>query len=380
MADANAPSLRAVLRTLRTEILPVVGAELAANHAAAAALREPRARTVALNSLGAKRFHCEGGAAVALAAPPGSRAAVVRAIVAVQSLSDFLDSWTDRPAPGQAPTAARILQCHQSFVRAATGLGGGSSASERQALGAAAAGYADALAAKARRALGALPSLDRVRPLLLRLSLAYAAMQAMKHAEPSGRAEALRAWHRRRLGGGAGAALSWPEFGAAAGSTLALFRLYAWAAEARPSDRAPAVERAYRPELCALHILLDALVDAAEDRASGDLNWISHLGGERAATERLVLLAARARSRLGREPVGRLLVDGLFATYLADPKARVLSGRTRLRLWRTAGGRALLISLVVRLWGRQGVLGPRPAQLLAERPARSGRPLPPARV
>ena len=367
MSERADPGLVATLGTMRREILPLVARELEHWQAVAGALPDARARRVALDSLGAKRFHCEGGSVLALAAPPGRRETVVRAIVAVQTLSDFLDSWTDRPAPGATPGAARILACHTAFVRAASGLGGSAGADERRALGAAASAYADALVAEARRALGALPAVARARPRLLRIAFAYAAMQSMKHAAPEARVDALGAWHRRRrLGERRSAALRWPEFGAAAGSTLGLFRLYAWAAGELRTERPAALDRAYRPDLCALHILLDALVDGAEDARSGDLNWIAELGGERAATARLGRLAARARARLAGDSIGAFVLDGLFAMYLSDPKARALGARTRLRLWRAAGPRALVLGVVVRRWGSTGVLGPRPAQMAAD--------------
>ncbi|MCL6595937.1 MAG: DUF2600 family protein [Firmicutes bacterium] len=341
----------AVLGAMRREVLPVVRAELERWRRHALALADPVARSLALDSIAAKGFHCEGGAVLSLCAPRGRvRRRVVRAIVAVQTLSDFLDSWTDRG--GQELAAGEIFARHAPFVAAAAAL---------QPPGAVPRGGAEAYARRLAQAAAAhlrgLPGLARARVHLLRLALRYAHMQALKHGPPAERALRLAAWHARLARrGGSAAALRWPEFAAAQGSTLAMFRLYAWAAA--PQGESPGeVVRRYVPAVTALHILLDAVVDEGEDGEGGDLSWWRSLGGE--APRRLSRLAAQARRRLRADPLAGVLVGGMVATYLAEAGARRLPLRMRLRLWRLAGPRGWLFAFALAQWRRRGWLQPR---------------------
>jgi tetraprenyl-beta-curcumene synthase len=352
----------AVLGAMRREVLPVVRAELERWRRRALALADPAARSLALDSIAAKGFHCEGGAVLSLCAPPGrARRRVVRAIVAVQTLSDFLDSWTDRG--GEALAAGEVFARHAAFVAAAAALEPPGGAAPRGG----AEAYARRLAQAAAAHLRGLPGLARARGHLLRLALRYAHMQALKHGPPAERALRLAAWHARLARrGGAAAALSWPEFGAAQGSTLAMFRLYAWAA-APQGDPPGEVVRRYVPAVTALHILLDAVVDEGEDGEGGDLSWWRSLGGE--APRRLRRLAAQARRRLRADPLAGVLVGGMVATYLAEAGARRLPLATRLRLWRLAGVRGWLFALALAHWRRRGWLQPRRRQEGAARQA-----------
>ena len=92
--------------------------------------------------------------------------------------------------------------------------------------------------------------------------------------------------------------LKWWEFGAAAGSTLAIFALIAYASLDGSGGRRSGsgggqgsgaighkqsgrrsghcIACAYFPPVCALHILLDYFIDQEEDRESGDLNFVSY--------------------------------------------------------------------------------------------------------
>jgi|GEM_PF-1614935 len=348
-----------LLLALRREVLPAVDRELAAWRREAEAIDDPAVRDVALDSLDAKRFHCEGGSALALCAPAGAaRARVVRAIVAVQTLSDFLDSLTDRRPDGTAWAQGDVTAAHAPFVAAVTGR----TLSVRP--GDAALAYATTLAEVAARELGALPGMARARPRLHAMALRYVAMQAMKHGPAQARERDLRDWHARAArAGGYARRMAWPAHGAAAGSTLAMFRLYAWAAE--PADAAAHVERRYAPWTCALHIVLDAVIDQAEDRASGDLNWAAALapaGDARGVAAAVASLAGEARRALRGDALAALLVPGLFATYLVDAKARDLDLSLRAALWRAGGPVAWALGAWLWLLRRGGRVGPRTPQ------------------
>lgn len=348
-----------VLRTMRREVLPLVSEELGRWQGVAEDIADPHVRALALDSLRAKRFHCEGGSVFALWTPPGeARSQLVRAIVAVQTLSDFLDSLTDRAPDGLPWRPSDVLAAHRPFVAAVAALSLPPSPEPQDA----ASVYASRLAACAAAALGALPGIVRARPRLLALAMRYATMQSLKHGPVGDRVPSLRAWHGRvAQTKGEVAALHWAEFGAAAGSTLAMFRLHAWAAAPRGS--AAAVASRYEPHLGALHILLDAVIDGPEDRESADLNWVDEMAADGDARRRLAALAAEGRRRLAGDAPGTLLVPGLVAIYLSDPKGRHVPRAWRWSLGRAAGIMSLPLAAWLRRRTRRGDLGARPAQL-----------------
>lgn len=366
------------LGTLRRSILPDVRREL--DHWTRVAAQEPdaRVRALALDSVLAKRFHCEGGAVFALLVPEGStRRTLVRAICAIQTLSDVLDSLTDRP-PGMVPlTSGQIMGLHGAFVGAVTGLGlppepdTGSKATAGVPL------YVRRLVGTATASLRRLPRLTEARPLLLGLGLRYAVMQALKHGPRADRRWALGSWARRLESASASMGpRPWAEAAACAGSTLGMFRLLAWAGMSRTEDPEPAavVLGRYCPSVCALHILLDGAIDLREDAASDDLNvfraWTEPgsapgpLGDLLMSARRLEDLSRQARRGLRGDRLGRLLVDGLWAAYLSDPKVPDLPGELRRRLLRSAGPRGWFVRSWIALHTRTGVLAGRVAQVV----------------
>lgn len=364
------------VRVLRDRVLPQVRRELA--YWRARALEEPDAqvRALALDSLSAKRFHCEGGAVFALLIPQGPlRAVWVRAMCALQTLSDVLDSLTDRPTGGRPRSQEEVFALHVPFVAAVTGLGGasGDAAGGTGTGSAAVPRYVAHLAAGAAAAVRRLPRYRAVQPLLLTLGLRYAVMQALKHGPRSRRREDLEMWARRLHA--AFGARPWAEVASSAGSTLAMFRLLAWAAQPAGRDVEPpqVVLDRYSPALCAVHILLDGAVDLQEDAAADDLNVFlalaspgssdEPLGGLFQAARRLCRTATEARRSLRGDPLGGWLTDGLFAAYLSDPKARALPARLHRVLWRGATWRGRLLALWVAWEMGRGRLGGRPAQM-----------------
>lgn len=306
-------------RDYRRQVLPRVHRELDRWRRRAEAIPDPGLRRQALLSIEHKAFHCEGGAALALSAPRRLDR-LVPFIVALQTLSDVLDSWTDRWGSGRG---ADIRRLHRALLDAV--VPGGTP----QAYGLppeADGGYLAELVATCRASLAALPGYGRVGGVLVRLAERYADLQVLKHRRDGPRGGALRAWWRQRADEACG--LAWWEYAAAAGSTLGIFALAARAAAARPS---PAVLAdtlgAYVPWMGALHILLDYLVDREEDRLGGDFNLSAPYGPPERALRRLARLAVEAGRRLAALPdadVHRLVLAGLPALYLADPKARVL--------------------------------------------------------
>jgi tetraprenyl-beta-curcumene synthase len=333
--------------------LPVVSRELVHWEELARQEPHPWARELALDSLRAKRFHCESlGVLAALAAPGAPRGAFLRAAVAVQTLSDLLDSWTDRPPTGRPWPTSTILDMHAPLV-AAVGLlplgGAGQMGGGR---------YVASLVACAHAHLRRLPGYGRVRGRLLALAWRYALLQALKHGPQEERSKALREW-QARLPGRQG--LPWPVGSAADGSTLAMFHLLAWA------SHWPAPPWPPRPlplAVGALHILLDGVVDGPEDAQAGDLNLFAALGSPREGARclyRLMREAAQPRY----DPLAPWWPAGLVATYLSDPKGAQLPRWLRLSLWGATGVRGWLVARYLAHLRREGRLAPRLAQCTA---------------
>lgn len=299
-----------------------MAAELARWERAARRIADDELRRQALASLHQKRFHCLGGAAYALAAPHARRAGVLRFIVALQTISDYLDNLCDRSGASSVEDFAHL---HEAFL---------------DALDPAAPlrdyyrlhphredGYLRELVRTCQEELAALPDYARVAGECRRLGRLYAQLQTWKHA-PREREARLVAWFEEERGAFPGglADLRWWEFAAACGSTLGIFALCALAAGAAPPDEEAVRAHlfAYFPWIGGLHILMDYGIDQAEDRAGGDLNFVSHYEDERAAERGILRFYSEARRRAQNlpDPVHLAVVHGLVGFYLSDPKVR----------------------------------------------------------
>lgn len=304
-------------RRLLTSVLPRVEEELARWEARAAAIPDPELRRQALASQRLKRFHAQGGAAFALLAPAWTDQ-LVTAIVALQTISDYLDNLCDRSGP---PVEEDFRQLHQATLAAVRVTGGAPPPAyyarhPRHADG----GYLEALVEACRGALASLPAFPAVEAHATRLLSLYNDLQVLKHLEWPRRVPALEAWfagHRSRYPD-----LQWWEFAAACGSTLGVFALFGLAARSEPHEAARLLE-AYFPWVCGLHILLDYFVDQTEDLAGNDLNLVSYYPDQQTLLQRLCWFLRTACHRVARLPQPDFhawVVHGLPALYLSDPK------------------------------------------------------------
>ncbi len=316
-------------------VLPLVERELRRWSVMARAIPDAELGAQALASIEKKKFHCSGGSVLALL-NRDRIPELVQAIVAIQTISDYLDNLCDRsvarPAgsPGgleRGANASRSPGGLQSVTNASVSLPG------RDALAAPACegfrtymllheamlcavdpirptadyyaeygkvggppaprdgGYLDRLVQAARQTLRDLPGYQVAKPLVLDLVRLYSELQSIKHLSPTVRDSLMEQWFRDRWGGGPalgliGAAghrsdrlkrdLKWWEFGAAAGSTLGMFALICASGDGNLTpDVAEALTAAYFPAICGLHILLDYYIDQEEDVWGGDLNFVS---------------------------------------------------------------------------------------------------------
>lgn len=349
-------SLRPLFITRRhlTAILPLVDRELLAWRRRAEAIPDPVLRHLALSSIDAKRFHCEGGSVFA-AWEPRSAPEIVRFIVALQTISDYLDNLCDRTESGRADDFRTL---HEAMIDAVS--------LDRPVAGeyyrlhprSEDGGYLEALVATCRDTLRRFPRFSGVAEEVLRLVGLYNDLQVYKHVSSVDPLPGLKAWfarHRERY-----PFLHWWEFAAASGSTLGVFALIAEAARPRPREDQQRLLAAYFPWVCGLHILLDYFIDQEEDRRERDVNLVSFYPDKKTMAARIGwMLGGSIRETAGLRDAAfhRTVIEGLLGLYLTDPKVEEQGYTWAARSWiGQAGWRAGVFYRICRRW-RQSVAG-----------------------
>ena len=271
----------------------------------------------ALASIRDKKFHCQGGSIYSLYPGVDTRH-FVRLVVALQTISDYLDNLCDRTGVVDEQS---FRQLHRAMTDA---LDPDCALNDYYADYPFAndGGYLKTLVQTCREELGRLPSYPVVKPLVLDLAALYSGLQTSKHLDAEVREAKIAAWAQNRLADYP--AISLWEFAAAAGSTLGIFMLCAVAANpALTQDTAEKTISAYFPWICGLHILLDYFIDQTEDRDHGDLNFVAYYHDEQETASRLTYFWHQAlyQARDLPEPVfAETVIDGLLGIYLSDPK------------------------------------------------------------
>jgi tetraprenyl-beta-curcumene synthase len=300
-------------------VLPAVSAELESWLSLARAIPDPELRTQAVASLTTKRFHCIGGAVYAMLRPD-ERAVLIPLIVSLQTISDYLDNLCDRSTSMEADDFRQLhLSMHDAVDPSAPLKDYYAYRTERED-----GGYLRALVETCRRCIARLPAYAAVQPHVGELVGLYGNLQVHKHIRREEREPALLAWwetHRETY-----PELGWNEFAAATGSTLGMFFLFSAAADPEVDEhKAKGLRDTYFPYVCGLHILLDYLIDREEDRLGGDLNFCEYYEDDRHTVERIGWVAEQARNRVRTAESRRfhsMIVEGLLALYLSDPKVR----------------------------------------------------------
>ncbi|MFD0674308.1 tetraprenyl-beta-curcumene synthase family protein [Cohnella sp. GCM10027633] len=300
-------------------VLPEVRSELGRWREFAESIPDPELRKQAIDSITHKQFHCEGGGIYA-AANLAQRHVLVPLIVALQTISDYLDNLCDR-STSLDPEDFRLL--HQSMLDAVTP---GAPMRNYYALRAEQddGGYLPALVERCQAMIAKLPGYAYAQEHVRELVGLYGDLQVYKHIAREKREPALQAWwelHASRY-----PALLWNEFAAATGSTLGMFMLFLAASdESFDAREAQRIREGYFPSICGLHILLDYLIDQAEDELGGDLNFCAYYEDQRMLNDRMANMVQAARSSADGLPFGkfhRMVVEGLVALYLSDPKVK----------------------------------------------------------
>ncbi len=293
-----------------------------ARRRAAARAREipdPRLRRVASDAL-RKWGNVEGAAAFAAFVPRRHRAAAARAMVCFQGAYDYLDMLAELPG---ADPAGNGLRLHRALLVALDPAADHLDYYERHHLRED-GGYLVELIDGCRAALTRLPSYAAAAPAARRAAQRIVAFQSCNTGERQSDYLALERWARALTPRGTG--LRWWETAAAGGSSLCVHALIAAAAEpALDERRIAAIEAAYFPWVGALHSLLDNLVDAAEDHATGQHSLIGRYASRREAATRMGLLARRSLDAAAALPDGRahvLVAAAMASFYLSTEEAR----------------------------------------------------------
>jgi tetraprenyl-beta-curcumene synthase len=307
------PETRAQLETWRTLATQIPNEELSKQ---------------ALASINTKQFHCEGGSVYATA-DLTNRHVLIPLIVAFQTISDYLDNLCDRST---SLDAQDFRQLHQSMLDAVDPSAVPASYYEYHPESDD-NGYLNLLVRTCQTCICMLPSYNKVREHVILLVGLYCDLQVYKHIDVNLRELALKEWwteHRGRYPD-----LQWHEFCAATGSTLGVFALFLAAAQKDLlEEEADELSQAYFPYIAGVHILLDYLIDQQEDVDGGDLNFCSYYHSPEEAANRIGHIAQEAKRRSGALKDSRfhsMIVEGLQAVYLSDPKVK---GQSNVRIAR----------------------------------------------
>jgi tetraprenyl-beta-curcumene synthase len=310
------------------EILPRVTRELARLQARARTIPDPALRSLALDAL-AKRGNMEGAALFAVLAPRAHRGEAVRALVAFQAAYNYLDTLAEQPSADPLSNGRRL---HEALLVALDPLAEHADYYAYHPYRED-GGYLAQLVDDCRSAFLSLPGHAEVAVAVERAAARIVAFQSLNLTDEQGGHDALERWARRQTPSGPG--LHWWETAAAGGSSLAVHALIAIAANPDVgAEDVAAIERAYFPWICALHSLLDSLVDLDEDRQAGQRNLLSyHSSSEQAvfAMKMLALRATAAARCATAAPSHEVILAAMAAYYLSSPEAAAPEARAIAR-------------------------------------------------
>lgn len=314
------PALRTFLNTFRrhyTQTLPAVSGCVAHWSRRADAIPSPELRLQAKASLRSKRFHCEGGSFYAALVSEHEKESfheVIRTIVALQTISDYLDNLCDRMASTDGQDFRQLHLSMSDAVEPQAGVRDYYRYNPYKED----SGYLEQLVRTCQETLRRLPLYRQVQDDVLYYVRLYSDLQVYKHLARDHREQRCRGWfeqHRRNY-----PEIQWQEFCAATGSTLLPFALFSLATRQRLArEEVQRLREAYFPWVCGLHILLDYYIDQQEDSDHGDLNFISYYSDGVEAEQRLrffLLRALRETDFLPDRHFHRLVVRGLVWFYL----------------------------------------------------------------
>lgn len=334
------------LGVFRLAIVPRVQRQLRGWEQTARAIPDPQLRRQALDSLRCKRGNAEAAAVFAILSPWRWRAAVVSVLVALQVLTDFLDTVSEVAVADPLRNSRALHEALVDAVRIkASGLD-----YYRHHPCCDSGVYVACLVAFCRARVQVLPACDTVRPLLVRAARRCGEGQSQTHAAIHQGPASLAAWARVLA---EPTRYQWWEVAAAASSSVAVHALVAAAADRRTTRaEAERLDVTYYLTVGCLTVLLDNLVDRDDDAADGGHSYLRYYACASTAAARLVLIADHARDsmrglrRCGRH---RALLAGVLGFYLSAPGAHTAYARPiAARMLERAGTEVWLIIFAMR--------------------------------
>lgn len=351
--EHSVASLSLITKFVR-QVFPLVNAELDHWRRYAEINGCSELREQALASIRDKKFHCQGGSIYSLYRKV-STPDFVRLVVALQTISDYLDNLCDRA--GVADERA-FRQLHLAMTDALDPNGPDNDYYLFYPFkddG----GYLKELVSTCRQEVSKLSSYHLVKADALRFAALYSDLQTYKHLDLTVREDKMKDWIGLHLS-------NYPEIGdwefaAATGSTLGMFMLCAAASDPHlKPDAAGKIANAYFPWINGLHILLDYFIDAAEDLANGDLNFVAYYNNQQEVLTRLDLFTKRALAQAVNIPEAAFtttVIHGLLAMYLSDPKTnRPAEQEIRGALLKNGGAYTGLVYHLCRLLRKKSIL------------------------
>lgn len=327
---------------------PCARRELRAWRRRAVAIPDSTLRAHACATLRDEDGNAAGAALLALAAPPARREQVVRLLVALQVMYDYLDTLTEQPVADPLATARRLHRALIDLLDEAPPPADWYAGYPHRDDG----GYLATLVATCRELLATLPSRTVVAPGVRRALGRAGESQARNHAAMLGATgvTALATWAAAQ--GAPEWELQWWELAAAAGSSLAAHALLAAAADPSLTPAAAAqLEAAYWPWTCALNTLLESVADRGADAVTGNHSYAGRYASREAAAERLAAIAARATATTGALPDARhhrTVLAAMACWYLAAPRTGVTRAQLR-RVLAPLGADARALTAAARL-------------------------------
>jgi tetraprenyl-beta-curcumene synthase len=260
--------------------------ELRKWHDLAELIPDAPTRDDALRSLRRKRGHAFGAALFSVL-PERRDRTLLRLIVAWETILDYLDNVHERH-----PTEENGEALHKAPLEA---LDPTRPTSDYYRLhpwqddG----GYLRALVEACRSCCRALPSYERVRPLIVAEAERLDVLGLNHLTDPAQRDPALERWAYEQFPDRHG--LYWYELTASASSSLVVLPLLALATRTTVSDEEiAATHRAYWPWISLVNIMLDAYADQAEDAISGNHSYVAHYPDHEMMVERLAMAVSQA--------------------------------------------------------------------------------------
>jgi hypothetical protein len=329
-----------------TTVAPLAWRELRRWRARAELIDDAALRARALTKLHEDDGNVKTTVTLATLAPRRHRAGVVRAIVSLQVMYDYLDAVTEERFADGAACGGELFRAFDAAFCAEAACDYYRGHPRRDG-----SGYLDALAADCRAAQALLPRRTTVVALAGAIAAHAGRAQELSHRAAEGEVELLARWAEAeavaavaasaaRRGAAvpvpshAGAAppsttpaagLAWWELAAgSAASILAVHALFAAAGDPRttPAD-AERTAGAYRLA-ATLTTLLDSLVDHERDLLRGDHSYVAYYASAAVAAERVATVArltSEAMLGLRRAPHHLMTVAGIAAFYLSAPGA-----------------------------------------------------------